>query len=488
MLEDRGASRHQLVSAVLDELLDWAAHGRTDLPDALGEVLPEQGTVLRPDFGFYVEPDVAGDEAPEELDEGEEEPDGEEDAPDDRGIADATGPWRVLGMISPWGAHPLARATAGGWTASPVERLAHLLRSRRVPIGLVTDGRWWTLVWAPVGGTVASATWDAEAWSEEPETLAALSALVGRHRFLAAEPRDTLPALFLESLDRQEEITESLGRQVLEAVELSVSTLDTLDAESGRALLSGVSDDNLYDGVVTFLMRLVFLLFAEERRLLPSDEAAYVEAYSVGRLVEQLEERAALSGEAILEHRTSAWHRLLAVSRAIHQGVAHEDLRLPAYGGGLFDPDRYPWLEGRGVSEGPDAVPPRVDDRTVLRMLRAVQFVEVGGERRRLTFRSLDVEQIGYVYEGLLEREVRTANDVVLLLLPPPRGKKPKMPAEVSVREWAKVAWANNQARWCGPRLGLSVRAIGGSAARLWQRRRSGRSGESASRCFASTP
>ena len=63
--------------------------------------------------------------------------------------------------------------------------------------------------------------------------------------------------------------------------------------------------------------------------------------------------------------------------------------------------------------------PPAVDDRTVLRMLRAVQYVQIGGERRRLTFRALDVEQIGYVYEGLLELEVRTADDVVLGLARP---------------------------------------------------------------------
>ena len=77
------------------------------------------------------------------------------------------------------------------------------------------------------------------------------------------------------------------------------------------------------------MMRVVFLLFAEERRLLPSDDARYDAAYSVGRLVEQLERRAAVYGEQTLEHRTGAWHRLLAVARALYGGVAHEDLRLP---------------------------------------------------------------------------------------------------------------------------------------------------------------
>ena len=103
-------------------------------------------------------------------------------------------------------------------------------------------------------------------------------------------PQDQLPALFAETLERQEEVTETLGRQVREAVELLVGTLDQLDRESNGTLLAGVDDDDFYAGVVTVMMRVVFLLFAEERRLLPSDDDLYVTAYSVGHLVEQLEQ------------------------------------------------------------------------------------------------------------------------------------------------------------------------------------------------------
>ena len=311
-----------------------------------------------------------------------------------------------------------------------------LLRARDVPVGIVTDGRWWALVWAPRGGATGAAVWDASLFSEEPKSLEALVALLTRSRFQAAQPKDKLPALFAESLERQEEVTEQLGRQVREAVELLVTTLDQLDRESNGTLLAGVSDDDFYAGVVTMMMRVVFLLFAEERRLLPSDDDLYVTAYSVGHLVEQLEQADSLG--AVLGQRTAAWHRLLAVTRAVHSGVAHEDLRLPAYGGGLFDPDRYPWLEGRPDADTSAAAarPPAVDDRTVLRMLRAVQYVVIGGERRRLTFRALDVEQIGYVYEGLLELEVRTATETVLGLARPSKWpQKIKEDAEVTLAE-----------------------------------------------------
>lgn len=425
VLENAGADRRRLVTTVMHDLLDWQhrlAEGDA-IPDSLAEPIQEHGLTVRADFAFFVENEeddgaaASGpDGAPNSADDEEEEEDGSEEE------TAAQEPWRLLGMLSPWGLHPLARTAQGGWTASPVERLAVLLRARDVPVGLVTDGRWWALVWAPRGGTTGCAVWDASLWSTEPDTLRAFVALLQRSRFLSVAQTDTLPALLQESLMRQEEVTESLGRQVRDAVEMLVGTIDRLDADSGRTLLADVDDDEFYAGVVTVMMRVVFLLFAEERRLLPSDDALYVSAYSVSRLVDQLESQASLLGEQALEHRTGAWHRLLAVTRAVHQGVAHEDLRMPAYGGSMFDPGRFPWLEGRhGTTADPSSRVPAVDDRTVLRMLRAVQYVEAGGERRRLSFRALDVEQIGYVYEGLLELEVRTAEDVVLGMVRPPK-------------------------------------------------------------------
>ncbi len=444
MLDSRGHGRHWLVRTLLCDVLGWGTHLLIDtaVPDSLAEIVVEHSAVLRPDFAFHAE------DSPEDTRENEE-PGDDETEPGDAAV---TNPYRLLGCYTPWGSHPLARTTVGGWTASPAERLAVLLRARDVPVGLVTDGRWWALVWAPAGGATGVAVWDAGLFSEEPESLQAFVALLERARFLGVAAPERLPQLLIESQQRQEEVTETLGRQVRDAVELLLGTLDRLDTDSGGRLLSGVDDDELYAGVVTVMMRVVFLLFAEERRLLPSDDELYATGYSVGRLVEELESRAVLAGEQSLEHRTGAWHRLLAVSRAVHGGVAHEDLRLPAYGGGLFDPDTHPWLEGRARGEPPGTPhPPAVDDRTVLRMLRAVQYVDIGGERRRLTFRALGVEQIGYVYEGLLDLEVRTAPEVVLGLVRPPDWPKSKEPAEIPLTE--ARAWLAEVPPRLAPRL-----------------------------------
>jgi hypothetical protein len=157
------------------------------------------------------------------------------------------------------------------------------------------------------------------------------------------------------------------------------------------------------------MMRIVFLLFAEERKLLPADEELYASTYSVGRLCAELEQRVIEGSEEDLEHSFAAWHRLLAVFNAVYYGIDHPRLTLHAHDGSLFDPNAFPWL------------PLTIDDRTVLHMLRAVQYVWVGTgrsrERRTLSFRSLDVEQIGYVYEGLLSFDGFRAEDVTVGLI-----------------------------------------------------------------------
>jgi hypothetical protein len=159
------------------------------------------------------------------------------------------------------------------------------------------------------------------------------------------------------------------------------------------------------------MMRLVFILAAEERGLLLLGEPRYDAFYAISTLRMQLR----ADSDEILERRRSAWSRLLAVFRAVYGGIDHPTLRLPAMGGSLFDPDRFPFLEGRlkGSSwRQHRAEPLPIDDRTVLLLLESIQTFE----GRTLSYRALDVEQIGHVYEGLLERTVTRVNDVTLEL------------------------------------------------------------------------
>jgi hypothetical protein len=318
------------------------------------------------------------------------------------------------------------RLADAAWSASPIDRIAALCRAAQVPLGLTTNGRSWTLVWARPGESTGVCTWDAELWLEEPLTLRAFRTLLGAHRFFTVAADETLPELLEESAQNQQEVTDRLGAQVREAVELLIDALDRADRDRHGQLLGEIANEELYRAAVTVMMRLVFLFVAEERRLLPLDDPLYAQSYAASTLRGQLEERATRFGEDPLERSSAAWYRLLALSRAVFGGIEHEALRLPAYGGGLFDPDRYPFLEGRGEGSTwrqEPSHPLPVDDRTVMHLLTALQVLEEPGRAGqpraavRLSFRALDVEQIGHVYEGLLDHTaVRTFDAAVGLV------------------------------------------------------------------------
>ena len=303
------------------------------------------------------------------------------------------------------------------WAASPIDRAAELARASNVPLALVTDGSRWTLVWARLGETTGICTWRAELWLEEPVTLRAFATLLGARRFFALPVEDGLAALLQESAGKQQEVADQLGGQVRRAVELLIATLDREDRDRHGELLQNLESAEVYRGATTVMMRLVFLFVAEERRLLPIDDPRYAETLAASTLRAQLQERADRDGEDPLERSTAAWHRILALFRAVHGGIEHDALRLPAYGGGLFDPDRYPFLEGRRPAShwhADAARPLPVDDRTMLHLLDALQTLEQGGARVLLSYRALDVEQIGHVYEGLLDHTALRITDTAL--------------------------------------------------------------------------
>jgi hypothetical protein len=309
---------------------------------------------------------------------------------------------------------------------SPVDRAITFLRGSSFSIALLSNGEQWIVVHAPAqdagsNSVTSTATWYAEMWLEEPVTLRAFRALTGARCWFASAVESTLPKLLERSALNQGAVTKQLGRQVRQAVELLILALDRADQDRNRGLLAGVSEATLYEAAISVMMRLVFLFFAEERELLPASDLLYASAYAVSTIRDQLQADADRFGPEVLERRHDAWSRLLAAFRAVHAGLGHDRLTLPAYGGQLFDPDRFCFLEGR--SEGTSwkdtpAAPLPVDNRTVLYALEALQILhERGSEPRQLTFRELDVPDIGHVYESLLDHTAKRASEITLGLV-----------------------------------------------------------------------
>lgn len=316
-----------------------------------------------------------------------------------------------------------------GWPVSLQERMNLLCRAHGVRVGLLTDGERWMLVNAPVGSTSSQASWYARLWFQEPITLKAFQSLLGVRRcFGPAE--DTLETLLTKSLEHHEEVTDTLGEQVRRAVEVLVQCLDKTDEDRNRELLRDVKPAELYEAGLTVMMRLVFVLCAEERNLLPMDCDAYVQNYAISTMRGRLAEDAALHGPEVLDLRYDAWARFLAVFRAVYGGISHQDMPLPALGGSLFDPDRFPFLEGRAKGtrwRDTSAAPLPIDNRTVLLLLNSLQILEQSGGALLLSYRALDVEQIGHVYEGLLEHTVARVPRVTLGLQGSHKAKNPNV-------------------------------------------------------------
>ena len=335
-------------------------------------------------------------------------------------------PMIFVAQLSP-GASLNSVSRKDDWAASALDKMTKLCRINDVRLGLLTNGEEWMLVNAPNGQTSGQVTWYARLWFQEPKTLQAFSSLLGVRRFFGPE-NEKLPALLDESLDCLEEVTDTLGSQVRTAVEVLIQGLDKADEDRNRELLRDVKPAELYEAGLTVMMRLVFILCAEERGLLLLGSEVYDTHYAVSTLRAQLAEEADKHGAEILERRHDAWARLLSVFRAVYAGIEHEELRLPALGGSIFDPDKYPFLEGRDKNSSwrtcnPTPLP--IDNRTVLLLLKSLQVLEQPGGAILLSYRALDVEQIGHIYEGLLEYTAVRAPEITLGLRGSAKAKNP---------------------------------------------------------------
>ncbi len=374
--------------AFAEQVLGWsfspkgyAGTAEAPIPPELKITLPEYGETLRPDF------------AVRELDAGE-------------GV-----PWQLLvRVLEPGEDFDRQARGRGGLEASTHGRLERLLRRSGVTAGLLFNGRALRLLSAPSGessGWLDFRVADMVQTAGRPISTA-LRLLLSQTRLLALPKAKRLAALLDDSRKFQNEVSERLAEQVLHALyELLRGFQAAHDASRGRLLREPLSEhpDEVYRAMLTVILRLVFLFYAEERDMLPEDET-YLRYYSLAGLYERLREDAALHPDT-MDQRYGAWAQLVVLFRLIHDGADCGTLHLPRRHGVLFDPDRFKFLEGRrGVLQRAERIePPLVPDGTIYRALDKLLVLD--GER--ISYRALDVEQIGSVYETMMGFRLETA-------------------------------------------------------------------------------
>ena len=183
-------------------------------------------------------------------------------------------------------------------------------------------------------------------------------------------------------------VCQALGRGVLEAL--------------GRLLVAlrhrrAPPPSILFEHSLTVLYRILFLLFAEARGLVPLWHPVYRDRYSLDALVTAL-----LAGEPC----RGLWYTIRAISRLAHAGCSAGELTVTAFNGRLFAPSEAGTFDRRPIAD------------SVLRDAMVAVSSTTGSSgraRARISYRDLDVEQLGAVYEQVLDYEPSTDESAPLV-------------------------------------------------------------------------
>src|ERR1035437_3367003 len=368
------------------EFWDWRESDLATPPADLSARLPEYGETLRPTWVVR-----GGKGQPEHL---------------------------ILVEELPWGTDfdkPGTASEEHRWHASPQARFERLLRETGVAIGLLVSPERIRLVYAPKGESSGHVTFPVHQMTMAANwpMLAALHLLLRSDRLFIGAENQRLPAILEASRRYQNEVSIRLAGQVLRALNELVRGFQEADRSAhGTILAEALQHDpnHIYGGMLTTLMRMVFVLYAEDRSLMGSDET-WLQNYSISGLYERLRADAGQYPDT-MDSRYGAWAQIVTLTRLLYDGGGHGSWRLPPRHGGLFDPDAYPFLEGRAweSKRGATALiePPLVSDGILFRILQDLLYLE--GER--ISYRALDVEQIGSVYEAMMGFTVETAHAI----------------------------------------------------------------------------
>lgn len=283
---------------------------------------------------------------------------------------------------------------------------AEVASDRRIQWGILTNGRHWRLYFQGARSRaeefleldlpllVGAPGVEPDLLSPRPEErahfLKVFLLLFRREAFLGTEESNrTFHQLALdEGRHWEARVTKDLSHVVIDKVYPGlIRTLAAKDPAAPSPLTPAYLEEARL-AALTFLYRLLFVFYAEDRNLLPVKDSRY-DDYALRRVREDVRRRADIN-DVFSASQGRYYDDLKGLFAAIHSG--DESLSLPPYNGGLFDPVHHPILARTTIPDAKFA--PIVD---------ALSRREEGSEYKWINYRDLSVQHLGWIYERLLE-------------------------------------------------------------------------------------
>lgn len=303
-------------------------------------------------------------------------------------------------------ARPLDRASGRDEATAPSTQMLRYLRriddltSGRLRWGVLTNGTKWRLYWAGARsvseeflevdlGRVLALEDSNDLFASDAvrdHWLRVFAVMFSRNAFVkdGADSRSFHERARAAAAFYEERVAASLSKLVFEQVFPSLAT--AIANAAPHAPLQNVREASL-----VLLYRLLFLLYAEDRDLLPVSDRRY-DDYALRPLRIDVGKRLS-EGDALSASASRIWSHIADLSRIVDKG--DPSVGIPPYNGGLFATDGPSLLESV-----------RIPDSVMAPALDALSYERSSGERRYINYRDLSVQQLGSIYERLLEFEI----------------------------------------------------------------------------------
>ena len=307
-----------------------------------------------------------------------------------------------------------ARETYGGNRSRTPHRqilgyltTAEIESDGRIRWGILTNGGVWRLydhLARPRESGYFEVDLGAALEPENEDMLRAFYLLFRRESFI---PQDGAVTTFLESA-----LAEGKRYEAQVAQDLSSVVFERVFPSLVKALAdkSGEELPEVRQAALIFLYRLLFVLYAEDRGLLPVNDTRYDDYGLRKRVRDDVADRMA-DRDTFSKFASNHYDHLMTLCRLIDKG--DPSIGLPPYNGGLFASEAAPMLERV-----------RLSDKNIAPIVYDLSHAETDGERRFVNYRDMSVQQLGSIYERLLEQEPVSDESGEIVIRPNPYARK----------------------------------------------------------------